>query len=338
MDSSTFYADNSPDPMEIDSKTSYLRKIYWYHKNLRRQKKLFKIIEGYQKELDIKVFVGVFSGGLPLVFYTSQKTRSASVIFANMDSWFSDVHDDMKRLWYRKYYSFNGIMESADYVDFLSPYILEGVKKRNVKINDEAVAVAPCSFIDYSACKVGNKSKFEIAFSSRLEPDKNPMMFLEAAKVIHSKYPDVKFHIMGEGTLVYEIEGFIKDNKLEDAVTFRFHKNPPEVFANTSVFISLQSGTNYPSQSVLEAMACGNAVIASNTGDTGLFINENNGILINLSLDELVAAIEKLINDKQLTNKLGVYAREYAMSNHTTEKYINYFMDLLNKVYKKNFT
>jgi glycosyltransferase involved in cell wall biosynthesis len=335
---STFYADNSPDPMEIDKNTPLLRKIFWYYKNLFRQKKLFNIIENYRRELNIKVFVGVFSGGLPLIFYTVKKPRKASVIFANMDSWFSDVHADMKKLWYRKYYSFNDIMESADYVDFLSPYILEGVKKRKVNIKDEAVAIAPCSFIDYSKCGIGDKSSFEIAFSARLEPDKNPMMFLEAAKIIHGKYPDVKFHIMGEGTLVNEVEEFIGRNTLRDVIDFRFHKNPPEVFAGTSIFVSLQSGTNYPSQSVLEAMACGNGIIASNTGDTNLFINENNGLLLNLSVSELVSAIEKSINDKELTHKLGANARDYAISNHTAEKYVNYFTGLVNKAYKKNFT
>lgn len=333
-----YYADYSPDPMETDRNTSLPRKIYWYYKNKLKQKKIFNRIESFRKELGIKVFVGVFGGGLPLVFYLNQSPRKASVIFANMDSWFSEVHPDMKKLWYRKYYSFNHIMENADVVDFLSPYILQGVKQRNIRINENSTAVAPCSFIDYTKCIVGDKSNFEIAFSARLEPDKNPLMFLEAAKIIHERYPEVKFHIMGEGTLVEEVDSFIRKNNLEDSVSFKFHKNPPEVFARTSVFVSLQSGTNYPSQSVLEAMACGNAVIASNTGDTGLFINENNGLLISLDVNELVSAIEKLLNDKNLTKELGIAGREYAITNHTAEKYIDYFTGIINKAYKKNFS
>lgn len=332
-----YYADHSPDPLQIDKNTTLPRKIYWYYKNKLKQKKLFTKIEGFRKELGIKVFAGIFSGGLPLVFYVNETPRKASVIFANMDSWFSEVHADMKKLWYRKFYSFNYIMENADAVDFLSPYILEGVKKRNVNINEDSVSVAPCSFIDYSRCNTGDKSKFEIAFSARLEPDKNPMMFLEAAKIIHKKYPDIKFHIMGEGTLVNEIDNYIKENNLSEVVSFKFHKNPPEVFAGTSVFVSLQTGTNYPSQSVLEAMACSNAVIASNTGDTHLFINETNGMMINLETNELVSAIEKLYKDKALTEKLGICGREYVITNHTAEKYIEYFTGLINKAYKKNF-
>lgn len=281
--------------------------------------------------------IGVFGGGIPLVFYTNENPRQVSVVFANMDSWFSDVHADMKKLWYRRYYSFNEIMEKADVVDFLSPFILEGIKKRNVDISEGSIAVAPCSFIDYSKCSVGDKSSFEIAFSARLEPDKNPLMFLEAAKIIHEKYPKTKFHLMGEGSLVHEIENFINKNKLDSIVNFRFHKNPPEVFANTSIFVSLQTGTNYPSQSVLEAMACGNAIIASNVGDTDLFINENTGVMIPLNTNSLVNAIENMLKDKPKTQALGLSAREYAMGNHTSEKYIEYFQGLVNKAYDKNF-
>ena len=336
-DKPKYYSDHIQDPLETDRKTTYLRKVYWYYKNLLKQKKLFKQIESYKKELDIKVFVGISSGVLPLVFYMNEKPRRASVIFSNMDSWFSEVHNDMKKLWYRKYYSFNYAMGNSEFVDFLSPYIIEGVKKRNVKIKEDSIKVAPCSFADYSKCRVGDKSGFEIVFCARLEPDKNPMMFLEAAKILHNKYPEIRFHLLGEGTLVHEIENYINQNNLQSSVNFRFHKNPAEIFANTSVFVSIQTNTNYPSQSVLEAMACGNAIIASDAGDTSLFINNENGLLIKLSTEELVKAMEYLINNKELTNKLGNNARNFAIKNHTIDKYTNYFLQLVESAYKKNF-
>lgn len=333
----TYYSDHSPDPVEIDKRTSLPRKIYWYYKNLSKQKNIYKKIEAIRIKYDIKVFAGVFSGALPTVFYLKDKRKRVSVIFANMDSWFSEVHPDMKQLWYRKYYSFNYIMENADYVDFLSPYILEGVKQRNVNISPGAISIAPCSFADYSKCSVGDRSKIEIAFSARLEPDKNPLMFLEAAAALHKKYPDIKFHLMGEGSLVFEIEKFIAESGLAAAVNFKFHKNPPEVFANTGIIVSLQTGTNYPSQTLLEAMACANAVVASSTGDTGLFINKENGLLIDLNTNELVKALEELINNNTRLHQMGNNARELVLANHTAEKYCGYFISLLQKAHDKNF-
>jgi glycosyltransferase involved in cell wall biosynthesis len=326
-----YYADNSVGQAELDQKAYLPRKVFWYYKNMFRQKKLYRQIERLRRELDIKFFIGVFGGIIPLTFYMNTQPKLAGTIFADMDSWFTDILGYPKKLWYRKFYSFNYALENSDAVDFLSPYILDGVKKLGVKIIDERAFVAPCSFIDYSMCKAGSKSELEIAFASRLEPDKNPMLFLEAVKIIHTERPDIKFHLLGEGSLVNEIGGFIKRNDLDSCINFRFHINPPEIFSGTSIFVSLQSNTNYPSQSVLEAMACGNAIIASDTGDTKLFINKNNGILISLNAEELVNALHTLINNKKSTQKMGGYAAKYARQNHTIEKYSEYYLDLINK-------
>jgi len=330
-----YYKDIIPDPLEVDSRTWLPRKIYWYYKNKGRQKKLFNEINSLREKLGIEVFMGVFSGILPLVFYFESSPKKVSVIFSDMDSWFTDVYSDPERLWYRKYFSFNYALENADMVDYLSPYISEGVKKLGVKINPENISIVPCSFIDYSLCRVGEKKNFEIAFSSRLEPDKNPMMYLDAAKEIINELPAVKFHILGEGSLVNEIKNFISLNDLDQNINFRFHKNPPEILAETSVFVSLQSGTNYPSQSVLEAMACGNAVVASNTGDTGLFINDSNGILIDLNCESLVKALRKLINEPAIAKNIGMAGKQFAEQNHTIDKASAYYLELFEKAHKK---
>lgn len=332
------YDKPSLDADELDTLYSLPRKIYWYLKNYLRQKRLFLKIEKLRIENDIQVFYGVFSGVLPLVFYISEKQKRASVIFSNMDSWFSEVHSNMKKLWYRKYYSFNYALENSDAVDFLSPYIREGVKKRNVNINNDNCFVSPCSFTDYSKCTSGNKDGFEVAFAARLEPDKNPIMFLEAALIINKKFPEIKFYVLGEGSLANEVAAFIKQNSMEKNVNFFFHNDPPQIFSRTSVFVSLQTGTNYPSQSVLEAMACGNMIIASNSGDTGLFINNKNGCLIPLNTGQLAGAVEEAYLNRDKTLAKGKYAARFVSEYHTIEKFSDYFLELILKANTKNFS
>jgi glycosyltransferase involved in cell wall biosynthesis len=326
------------DPLGIDKKASFARKIYWYYKNKLRQYNYWRTIENYRKKFDIKVFCGVFSGILPLVFYMNKKPQKASVIFSNMDSWFCDVHRDMKKLWYRKYYSYNFAMENCDVADFLSPYILNGVKEIGVRLKAENVSVSPCSFIDYSKCKDGEKKNPEVVFCSRLEPDKNPLLYLEAAKAILKNHPDIKFHLLGEGSLVNEIKQYIEENNLGENINFTFHKNPPELFSRTLIFVSLQASTNYPSQSLLEAMACGNAVVASDTGDTRMLVNENNGILVPLNAEKIAVAIEFLLNRKEHALKLGRQGSNDVRTGHNIENYSNYFLGLVQKAYEKIFS
>ena len=164
--------------------------------------------------------------------------------------------------------------------------------------------------------------------------NKNPDLFLEAAIRLSKKYPDIIFHIMGEGRLSQEINNKVHSSGLINIKFHGFHPHPTEILANTSVFVSIQTTNNYPSQSVLEAMGCGNAIIATDVGDTRMFINENNGILIDLEVDKLVDAIETLYLNKDLREQLATYAYSYVRENHTIEKMAGYYVDLFDKSFK----
>lgn len=312
-----------------------LRKISRYLKSFLSNYFVFNEIKKYQKKFNINVFMGVYSGIIPLYFYLRSKKKETGIIFCDMDSWFSEVLPKEKKYWYRKYSSFNYALENSDYVDFLSPFILEGVKERGIKIKDESVSITPCSFTDYSKCTIGNKSIFKVAFAGRLEKNKNPDIFLEAAFNLSKKYPEIIFHIMGEGRLSANVQSQITNSGLNNIVFHGFHPQPTDILADTSVFVSIQTTNNYPSQSVLEAMGCGNAIVATNVGDTAMFINESNGILINLDAKELSDAIETLYLNKGLRDKLGNYAYSYVRENHTVEKMADYYISLFNKTSSK---
>ena len=111
-----------------------------------------------------------------------KKKRDSGIIFCSMDSWFRDVMPKEKKYWYRKFSSFNYALENCDYIDFLSPFILTGVKERGMKIKEKSISITPCSFTEYSKCRMGDKSIFQVAFAGRLEVNKNPELFVEAAK------------------------------------------------------------------------------------------------------------------------------------------------------------
>jgi hypothetical protein len=107
----------------------FIKQIYRFIKNYRIQKAYFREIDQIRKEKDIKCFLGIYSGIIPLYFYLMKKKRNVGIIFCDMDSWFSDVLPKEKKYWYRKYSSFNYALENSDIVDFLSPFILGWYKR-----------------------------------------------------------------------------------------------------------------------------------------------------------------------------------------------------------------
>jgi glycosyltransferase involved in cell wall biosynthesis len=313
-------------------KRTFFYKYYFLFKNCIPQKRLFREIDHYRLECNIQGFIGIFNGIIPLYFYLDRKsTEVPGIIFCNMDSWFSSISNNQKRDWYRKYSLLNYAHEKADYVDFLSPFILKGIRARGITIPDERAKITACSFTDYSKCRIGEKEKFGIAFAGRLEKDKNPLLFLDAALLLSKEYPDAVFHIMGEGRLSGTVSETVKNSGLLNIIFHGFHPSPTEIFAGTSVFVSIQSTNNYPSQSVLEAMACGNAIIATDVGDTRMFVNDENGTLIPLDKDSLVEAIRFYLDNPGKAKEKGAFAARYVRENFTIEKAAAYYLDLFEK-------
>ena len=75
-------------------------------------------------------------------------------------------------------------------------------------------------------------------------------------------------------------------------------------------------------------MACENAIIASDAGETRLLITENEGILVDLNPQSIAEAVHKLFSTKGLIEKLGSNARKKVIENHTVEKYAEYFYSI----------
>ena len=101
------------------------------------------------------------------------------------------------------------------------------------------------------------------------------------------------------------------------------------MFAESSLFVSLQSENNYPSQAVLEAMACGNAVIATNVGDTRMFVNEENGYLIPRGTPALIAQLRHCLTHTAEAEAKGQYAKTYVRSHFSIDRAAKYYLDLL---------
>ena len=310
-------------------KTSIAFDIYFYFKSRKRTKKQFELIEEFAKEKGINNFLAVYSGVLPLYFYFDRMNRKHRIVFSNMDSWISHFEENKIKRFFRQYTLFHRAHEQSDHVDILSPFILNRINAKKYLPAKQYYSITACSFIDYSVCKIGKKACFDFVFSSRLEEDKNPMNFIEAAVILGPKYQETNFHILGKGRLSDSIILKLKSYPLDNIKYHGFVSNPCTFFAETSVFVSLQTDNNYPSQSVLEAMACGNAIIASDVGDTKLFVNKNNGWLINNTTEDLIFAMENCLNNRQEVHSRGAFAANYVRENFTVEKAADYYHSLL---------
>ena len=199
-------------------------------------------------------------------------------------------------------------------------------------IAGEKIAVPSGSVIDVEHFRPAPNKEPAVAFAGRLVEEKNPRLFLQAVPAIRRAVPAARFFLLGEGPLRVQIEEDLDRLTIRDIVEVGFRPDLASVLGKTRVFVSLQRQDNYPSQSLLEAMACGMATVATDVGLTWKLVNEATGIRVKPNPDDLAEAVIRLLRDPQRCDQLGQAARQRVMEEHSEGRYRAHLNGLYAKV------
>ncbi len=162
-----------------------------------------------------------------------------------------------------------------------------------------------------------------LLWCGRFVREKGLKYLIEAIKLIVSdkKNQHIKLVLLGDGLLQPMIRGMVKKYHLEKNIIFSNrlrHEEIPTIINKASIYVlpSLQEGMPYV---LLEAMACGKAVIGSDiSGINDVITHEVNGLLVPpRNAKALNDAILKLLNNKKLREKLGLNARQLMIEKYS---------------------
>jgi len=153
-----------------------------------------------------------------------------------------------------------------------------------------------------------SKSDIIIGNVARLARIKNHRMLLETMKLIVKEVQAAKLLIVGDGILRNELEVYSRSIGISDNVFFWGEaNNVPELLQLMDVFV-LSSNAEGISMTILEAMASGKAVVATNVGGNPEIIkNDVTGILVPPNDPEAMAeAVLSLLRDRERLSLLGL--------------------------------
>lgn len=170
------------------------------------------------------------------------------------------------------------------------------------------------------------KSQPYITFVGRLIKFKGPELLVEAAPKILQEKPDVTFLFVGEGNLKTELEKKVKTLGIEEKTKFLGIIHDVErVYQKSDVFVALSPYNNFSDLAMLEAMACGVPVIATNAGETKKTIKDGwNGLLVEPgNVKQLVEKTLLILNDHHLAEELSKNARKTIKEKYNLEKFGN---------------
>lgn len=160
---------------------------------------------------------------------------------------------------------------------------------------------------------------------------------IEMANAIVSyckKYPtdNVKFMFVGEGKLLGKTKSIIKGGNVSDKVIFTGpvpQEGGPDYLAACDILLSPNTPTDGKSffgspTKLFEYMAMSKGIIASNINQLGeILTNEETALLTEPgNVDQIVVAMNKLINDKELRERLGKKAREVVVADYTWDIHV----------------
>jgi len=173
-----------------------------------------------------------------------------------------------------------------------------------------------------AAEKIGINPDFKyLLYIGRLVKNKGLENLLEVFVKIKNDNQNLKLIIIGDGQLYQYIENFVKYHSLEKDVIIKGRLSHDELcyFYNVSsalINIGMSGGLG---NVIVESLASGVPVIASNVGATQEFVNEKskNGILIDPGNKiQLKEAIQKIIDNENLfRNRNQSFVMEFSYEN-----------------------
>jgi glycosyltransferase involved in cell wall biosynthesis len=138
---------------------------------------------------------------------------------------------------------------------------------------------------DRAAARAGLGLKAEseiVVFVGWIAPTKGLRELVDAVTRLRVSHPSLQLFCIGEGALQAELEARAIDAGLEDRIRFLGRRGSQEVaawLAAANVFCLPSYAEGCPN-SVIEALACGRPVVATNVGGIPELVNSESGILV----------------------------------------------------------
>jgi glycosyltransferase involved in cell wall biosynthesis len=162
-----------------------------------------------------------------------------------------------------------------------------------------------------------------------LRPEKNLARLLHAFRRV-ADAPPARLVIVGDGPERPQLERLADELELKGSVTFTGHiADPASLYGGFDLF-ALSSDTEQMPMSVIEAMAAGLPIAATDVGDVGAMLaSENRPYVTPLADADLGQAILALIRDAGLRSRIGAANRAKAEQEFTEAAMLAGWQELL---------
>ena len=184
------------------------------------------------------------------------------------------------------------------------------------------------------ACKeLGlDPSQTYCAFIGRITKIKRPDRFLDVVAEIHNQQVPMHFIVAGAGDLLNYCQERVALENLP--VTFLGWREDIETVLAASDMVLLTSDNEGTPLSLIQAGMAKIPVVSTDVGSVPeIVVDQETGILTDLTVRSLVSAVRELIEDSGLREDMGLAAYDYTMQRYGVERLVqdhqNLYLELL---------
>jgi glycosyltransferase involved in cell wall biosynthesis len=204
---------------------------------------------------------------------------------------------------------------------------IAGVPAKKIDIIENAVDI--CAFVPPIKAKqksVAIKNHMTIGTVARLVPEKDFELFLNTARIVIKKRPDIQFVIVGDGPLRANLINASNDPKLKGRiVVLGATSDVPSILRSFDLFLFTSKIESF-GMTLIESLACGVPVVGvlPEAGGAIDLLRTLPGVsLLEQRIPEQLAnRVIALLKDPKQLSELGKTGREHVVKHYAMENWI----------------
>jgi glycosyltransferase involved in cell wall biosynthesis len=167
-----------------------------------------------------------------------------------------------------------------------------------------------------------------VGLVGRICPWKGQHVFVDAAAQVHARWPGTRFRIIGaalfrEHDYEVSLHRIVQEHGLEDLVEFvGFQNDIAAAMRSLDILVHASTVGEPFGQVIVQGMACGKPVIATNGGGVPeIVVDGKTGLLIPRNdAPAMAEAICTLLADEQRAKQMGVLGRQRVVERFTIQQ------------------
>lgn len=213
----------------------------------------------------------------------------------------------------------------------------EGAPPKEVIVVDNGIPTEELSGLPLLTEASLQGTELRVGMLANLRPVKDPQNLLQAAITLAPELQQLSFHFAGHGELQAPMQQVIREHRLNQRVFVHGHVKDTVTFLNSlQIFVLCSKSEGLP-HALLEAMAAGRAVIATEVGGNRELIQHDvNGLLVPSGDSQALAqAIRSLVNDPGRAVRFGAAARDTVAERFSLDAMTHRFESFYKQLYQQ---